>query len=91
MPQAKFLQKSIIELNIGTYLGVEVSYGIKKLNPPKLLSRKTGAILASAPSHGQRNKIHIFCPTLLSDAFTRQINCTTMAMASLKLKYPTES
>ena len=24
MPQAKFLQKSIIELNIGTYLGVEV-------------------------------------------------------------------
>jgi len=26
MPQAKFLQKSIIELNIGTYLGVEVAY-----------------------------------------------------------------
>ena len=24
MPQAKFLQKSIIDLNIGTYLGVEV-------------------------------------------------------------------
>jgi len=26
MPQAKFLQKSIIDLNIGTYLGVEVAY-----------------------------------------------------------------
>ena len=24
MPQAKFLQRSIIDLNIGTYLGVEV-------------------------------------------------------------------
>lgn len=26
MPQAKFLQKSIIDLNIGTYLGVELAY-----------------------------------------------------------------
>lgn len=26
MPQAKFLQRSIIDLNIGTYLGVEVAY-----------------------------------------------------------------
>ena len=26
MPQAKFLQKSILDLNIGTYLGVEVAY-----------------------------------------------------------------
>ena len=37
MPQAKFLQKSIIELNIGTYLGVEVSYGIKKTKSTKII------------------------------------------------------